>query len=176
MVNYSNGKVYKLVSFSSDNVYYGSTCSQLSRRLAGHKCAYNRWKADKRGYITSFEVMKYTDAEIVLVESVNCTSKEELHAAERKHVENNVCTNKQVPGRSNKEYCDKYRQDNRHIINEKILCECGKYSTRVNAARHKRSKKHLKYLLSIADTDTEDSSENSSYEFDGVPHAKNASL
>jgi hypothetical protein len=176
MVNYSNGKVYKLVSFSCDNVYYGSTCSPLSKRLAGHKAHYKHWKAGKRGYITSFEVVQYDDIDIVLVESVNCISKEELHAAERKYIEMNACVNKAIPGRT----CKEYHQENRESINlkkkEKSLCECGNYSTRANAARHKNSKKHLKYLLSIAKSDSEEDSESSEYEFDGVKHAKIVSL
>jgi DNA-directed RNA polymerase sigma subunit (sigma70/sigma32) len=176
MVNYYNGKVYKLVSFSSDNVYYGSTCSPLSKRLAGHKAHYKHWKAGKGHYITAFEIMKHPDSEIILVENINCESKEQLHAAERKHVENNTCVNKFIPGRT----CKEYHQENRESINlkkkEKSLCECGNYSTRANAARHKRSKNHLKYLLSIAESDTEYSSESSEYIYDGVPYAKIVSL
>jgi hypothetical protein len=202
MVNYSNGKVYKLVSFDTDAVYYGSTCSNLSKRLAGHKAHYKRWSNGSCSYITSFEVVQCDGVEIILVEKVNCTSKEELHAAERKHVEANTCVNKNIPGRTREqyrqnkkelisvsgkkyyqenkkailEYHDIYRAENRESLKMKqkkqLLCECGYNYTYAHTARHKRSKKHLKYLLSIAESDTEYSSESSEYEFDGVPHKK----
>jgi hypothetical protein len=176
MVNYSNGKIYKLVSFSTDNVYYGSTCSPLSKRLAGHRKNYKCWKNGKGKYTTSFDVVQCDDVEIVLVENINCVSKEQLYAAERKHIEDNTCVNKVHPGRTRKQHY----KDNKISINtkqkEKILCECGEYPTRTNISAHKRSKKHLKYLLSIAKSDSEEDSESSEYEFDGVPHAKNVDL
>jgi hypothetical protein len=202
MVEYSNGKIYKLVTFQSDDVYYGSTCSPLSKRLAGHRRTYKSFKSGKGHYITAFEILQYPDAQIILIESVNCASKEALHAAERKYIDSNACVNRHIPGRSinewrveNKEslsakkkqyYQDnkndiletqkQYYQDNKARLAEKILCECGNYSTRVNFARHKRSKKHLKYLLSIAKSDTEEDSESSEYIYDGVPHKKIVNL
>jgi hypothetical protein len=187
MVNYSNGKVYRLVSFSCEDVYYGSTCSPLSKRLAGHKSHYKRWRDGKFRYMSSFEIMKYPDTEIILVESVNCASKEELHAAERKYIEANKCSNKTIPGRSEREYYqdnkhekikyqNNYYQDNKARLAEKVECECGYNYTYSHTARHKHSKRHLKYLLSIADTDTEHSSSSSEYVYDGVKHAKIASL
>jgi len=38
MVNYKNGKIYKLINHSMpDIVYYGSTTQKLCNRLTGHK-------------------------------------------------------------------------------------------------------------------------------------------
>jgi hypothetical protein len=206
MVNYGNGKIYKLATFQSDEIYYGSTTGPLTKRLSEHRRAYNCRMGGKGSYMTSFEIVKNPDVHIVLVESINCKSKEELFAVERKYIENNDCVNKTIPGRTKKQYYQdkketisakkkqhyqdnrerianinaQYRKENRESINkrqnEKILCECGNYYTRTNISHHKRSKKHLKYLLSIAESDTEYSSESSEYEFDGVPHTKIVSL
>ena len=45
-----------------------------------------------------------------------------------------------------------YRQDNKEKIaeqkNEKFVCECGGKFTKAHAARHKKSKKHLKWIQS----------------------------
>ena len=35
--SYENGKVYQIVNDFSDDIYIGSTCSPLSKRLYGHK-------------------------------------------------------------------------------------------------------------------------------------------
>jgi hypothetical protein len=37
MPNYANGKVYKICSYNSDDVYYGSTCLSLCQRLANSR-------------------------------------------------------------------------------------------------------------------------------------------
>jgi hypothetical protein len=108
-MDYSNTKIYKLVSYESDDVYYGSTCSTLSKRFSGHKCDYKRWLNGNGAYITSFELVKYNDCQIVLVESVQCKTKDETKAFERKWIENNACVNKYIPGRSREEY----RNDNK---------------------------------------------------------------
>ena len=47
MVNYQNGKIYKLVSSFTDEVYYGSTTQPLHVRKGGHKKDYKGWKNDK---------------------------------------------------------------------------------------------------------------------------------
>ena len=98
------GKVYKIVSDSTDKVYYGSTKQPLYKRLYGHKSTYNRYLKGKRpGKTTSFEIMKFGDAQIFLVEELECTSKEQLHARERFHIESNECVNHVHPGRTAKE-------------------------------------------------------------------------
>jgi hypothetical protein len=43
---------------------------------------------------TSFEIMKYGDAEIYLIELCDCNSKMELERCERSHIESIECVNK----------------------------------------------------------------------------------
>ena len=99
MVNYSNSKIYKICSFQTDLIYIGSTTQPLSKRLAKHKDDYNHNKGT-----TSKEILKYSDAQIILLESVNCENKDQLHAIERRYIENNNCCNKNIPTRTKKEY------------------------------------------------------------------------
>ena len=76
---YQRGKIYKIISNQTDDVYYGSTIEiVLSNRLAKHRNNYKSWLSEKFPYITSFEIMKYSDAKIILVESYPCTSRYEL--------------------------------------------------------------------------------------------------
>ena len=56
MSKYQKGKVYKLVSNSSDLVYYGSTFNKLTKRLTGHKTDYKKYVNGKRSYISSFKI------------------------------------------------------------------------------------------------------------------------
>ena len=94
MPNYENGKVYKICSYNSDDVYYGSTCLKLCQRLAKH---VNSWKFFKSGKtnagLTSFLILEQGNYYIELVETVPCLIKEELQVREKHWLKNNPCVN-----------------------------------------------------------------------------------
>ena len=103
MVNYQNGKIYKIVSAQTDKIYIGSSCEKyLSNRLGGHKTQYKHYQAGKSNYISSIEIVKFDDANIVLLESYPCKDKNELHARERYYIEQNkdILVNQYIPNRS----------------------------------------------------------------------------
>jgi hypothetical protein len=106
MIDYQKAKIYKLVCNVSGNVYYGSTVQSLAKRKGLHKCKYLKWNANKdtNGYISSFEVIKNNNYDIILVENYPCNSKEELYSRERNYIENNECCNKNLPISSKKEW------------------------------------------------------------------------
>ena len=115
MPDYSHSKIYKLVDNTNGNIYIGSTTQSLSRRLAGHTANYRQFLDNKQGKTTSFDILKNGDYVIILLEEVNCQSKEQLLAIERRHIESTCCVNKQHPTRSKAEYY----QDNKEIIKVK---------------------------------------------------------
>ena len=132
MPDYSKGKVYKLVSNQTDKIYIGSTVQPLYKRCFQHKCTYTRYLNGKYHYVTSFEIVKYDDCEIILIEECPCENVEQLRARERHFIELLDCVNKRIPGRNKKEYYEdnkekvlerrkKYYEDNK----EKLL-ECHK--------------------------------------------------
>ena len=99
--NYSLGKIYKIVGNQTEDVYIGSTCQKhLSTRLSGHKATYNTWLKGKSNYTTSYELIKYDDVQIILIENCPCNDKYQLEARERHHIENNKCVNKTIPTRT----------------------------------------------------------------------------
>ena len=92
---YMGGKIYKLISNETNQIYYGSTVQKcLTNRLALHRSAYERWLAGKTGYVTSFELVKFPDCKIVLVENFPCNTKYELTAREQVFIDKNECVNK----------------------------------------------------------------------------------
>jgi hypothetical protein len=100
MVNYENGKIYKIVSGQTNNVYIGSTCKKyLSERFTKHNGSYREYLNGKRKhYMTSFDILKYDDAEIILVESFPCNSIDELRSREAYFIKNTPnCVNKVNP-------------------------------------------------------------------------------
>jgi len=114
MVNYNEGKIYKIVCNVTGEVYIGSTCMPtLAKRLAEHRNGFKRWKEGKnKKHTRSFQIIERGDYSIVLIENVNCDTKEELLRRERFHIENNTCINKNIPLRTNAEY---YLDNKEHI-------------------------------------------------------------
>jgi hypothetical protein len=114
-MDYANGKIYKLVSNVIPDIYIGSSTSELKKRKYCHKREYESWQKGLRSYITSFKLFEAGEVEIVLIESFPCTSKYELFARERFWIENTVCVNKNIPGRTVAEY----RLQNKDKISER---------------------------------------------------------
>ena len=118
MVNYNNGKIYKIEPIDGEDgdVYVGSTTkTYLSQRMSEHRNSYNLWKQGKRRKVTSFTLFdKYgvENCQISLLENVNAGSKDELNVRERFHQQNITCVNKVISGRTNKEH---YEDNKAHI-------------------------------------------------------------
>jgi len=129
MPDYSRGKIYKITA--GELTYIGSTCEPtLARRLASHVGEYKQWKAGKMNFTSSFPLIETGQYEITLIELCPCGSKDELTARERFHIESNVCVNRQITGRTKKEYYEAnkdtireyqivYREANADKIREK---------------------------------------------------------
>ena len=63
-------KIYKIVDNTNDNIYIGSTCKTLQRRLSKHKSDYKRFLKGLRRNITSFDILKNNNYKIELLEDV----------------------------------------------------------------------------------------------------------
>ena len=94
-IDYSRGKIYKIVDNTNDKCYIGSTCEPtLAKRLSKHVDDYKRYLTQNFHYITSFEVLKNGDYNIVLIENYPCNSKDELFSRERYWTNAIDCVNK----------------------------------------------------------------------------------
>ena len=117
---YQRGKIYKIISNQTNDVYYGSTIEPyLTNRLSKHRQSYKSWLNGKYCYTTSFEIVKFEDAKIILVEDFSCNTKDHLLAREQYYIDNNDCVNKRNSLRteSRSVYNKEYRKENK----EKIL-------------------------------------------------------
>lgn len=82
MTNYQQGKIYQLSA--GRKKYIGSTTQRLlSTRLAEHKSHYKQWVAGTKGYCASFDVVKYSDVKIELLEDYPCRTKKSLREREK---------------------------------------------------------------------------------------------
>ena len=116
MPDYQQGKIYRLVSNKTEDVYYGATTRALTHRLNHHK----------NNPICSSKKLFENDAivTIVLVEASPCNNKNELKARELFYITNNPCINinkpfisdKQQIGGDRVEWSKEYREANKQAI------------------------------------------------------------
>ena len=159
MVNYQNGKIYKIESYEGNKIYIGATTKQyLSQRFVKHRSDYNYWKSgnmsvSKLNSFNLFDEYGLENCFITLIESFPCKSKDELYARESYYIKSIVCVNKTVPTRTKKEYYNdnsgkiKTKALERYYDNNfKITCDCGSVVTNCKKTRHYKTKKHQEYL------------------------------
>lgn len=157
---YTNGKIYKIVSQQTDDVYIGSTCSPLSKRMVEHRSKYKMFLDNRHHYVSSFDILKYQDAVIVLIENFPCNSKEELFARENYWMDQfrDVAINSRAAplGITKEEYLKQYREDHKDDMvqyqqqyyqdhkNDVWCCDlCDQSMHPGGKARHEKTKKHL---------------------------------
>jgi adenylate kinase family enzyme len=123
MVNYNNGKVYKIqpiMEHDENDIYIGSTTKKyLSQRLDNHRRSYKCWKRGICNKCMCFDIFdKYgiENCQILLIENVHANSKDELVSREGYYVRNMKCINKNIPDRSKSEYNKEYKKDNKDKI------------------------------------------------------------
>ncbi len=127
-------KIYRIVDNTNGNIYIGKTKQKyLSSRLRQHK--YNTKKNTNR--CMSREIIKNGDYKIELIEETNDETRE------RYWIENTECINKQIPGRTYKEWCE----DNKEIIKNKKQIK----HQRNRDQNLKRMKSRNKYIRSWGD-------------------------
>ena len=115
--SYEKGKIYKIISDQTNNIYIGSTIQHyLCTRFAGHIRSYNIWKLKGGSYITSYELIELGDAQIILLENYNCDSKDQLRQREQYYIDlyKDIVVNK-ARAYSSPEY--KKDQKNKHWKN-----------------------------------------------------------
>ena len=167
MRDYKQGKIYCLRSHQTDDIYIGSTCQTLSKRKVNHRVDYKRWKNGKCCYYTSFQLIKYDDCYIELLEECPCDNKNQLEQREGQLIREMDCVNKHIAGRSKKEYYEENKEqikENRKKHYEEHKEEIAEYNKKYNEAhkndfkcevcgfsgskskynRHLKTQKHIK--------------------------------
>jgi hypothetical protein len=115
MNKYQNSKIYTIRSNQTQLYYIGSTRDALYKRFHMHKKHY---KAYLKGgiYLTSFEILKYDDVYIELLENYPCNSREELLMREGQLIRQyiNEIVNKNRPSLTEEE---RKQYEKNHYIN-----------------------------------------------------------
>ena len=148
------GYIYSIRSYQTELIYIGSTFGPLRQRLFQHKYNFKQFNLQKFCYISSYEIIKYNDAYVELVETYENVNKMELRRFEGQHIRQNKCVNKLIAGQTKKEHYEtnkdkisenmkEYYEINKNKILEKYLCACNKSLNKCNKSRHDKICKAL---------------------------------
>jgi hypothetical protein len=125
MPDYSKGKIYKIVSNQTKKIYIGSTVQHyLCDRLTSHKYGYKKWKKTNKNNFScsSYLIIKYNDAKIILIEEYPCETKDQLKAREQFFIDTTKnCCNKyraNTTPEDRQKYLKEYRRINREQLNK----------------------------------------------------------
>ena len=158
MPDYSKGKIYKIECNIAGEVYYGSTTQHyLCDRIGSHR-------PSRRNY-SSRSIIERGNYNYKVIEYYPCVNKKELETQERWWIENNVCINKNIPTRTDKEYSKHWRETHKEYdkerrarykeqnklyeesMKEKIICECGCKVSKSWLREHKKTDIHKNKML-----------------------------
>ena len=110
-----------------------------------------------KSYFSSYEILKFGDAYIELIEKFPCKDRMELCKREGYYIRKLDCVNKRIAGRSKKENNKLYQINNRDRIRAykkklnsiKYNCPCGGIYDSSHAARHRKTLLHREYLFNL---------------------------
>lgn len=102
------GYIYAIKSHLTTDLYIGSTSKNINLRYSVHKSHYKQFLKDPLNSpinCRSFEILKYDDHYIELLETVSYNDKKELNIREGYHIIQNIenIVNKQITGRTRQE-------------------------------------------------------------------------
>ena len=148
MVNYENGKIYKIVCNKSGKIYVGSTTLLLCQRLVMHRKAYNKYVKTNKSYITAFDIMKNGDYNIILLEACPCKNREELLKKEREYFDLLPCVNSDRPYITEEEklISDKICKRNYQLNNKEKLYAKEREKRQTPESKQKRREYDLKNI------------------------------
>jgi competence CoiA-like predicted nuclease len=92
---YADGRIFKLIDKTNNNIYISGTIRDLCTRLANYKQKYKTYIKNKTNkYLIEFEILKNNDYSIELVEMCPCKNKDELNKHIYRHIKLIDCINK----------------------------------------------------------------------------------
>jgi hypothetical protein len=126
MPDYSKGKIYKILNTIDDEIYVGSTIETLSVRMAKHRSTMKR-KPHYKLY-THMNELGVENFYIELIENCPCNDVYELRAREGHFIRKIGTLNKQIAGRTDKEYMNQYNKEYKEKHKEALKEYCKKYN------------------------------------------------
>jgi exonuclease SbcC len=83
------GSIYKIISSKTNNIYIGSTFKNIEVRKEQHKNNFLSYlNGNIKKYCSSYQLLKYEDEKIILLEEIENITKKELQKKEQEYINN----------------------------------------------------------------------------------------
>jgi group I intron endonuclease len=175
-MDYSKGKIYRILNNVDDDCYIGSTTQPLSKRMAVHRKDMNAASNRDRLLYIKMRLHGAENFYIELVEEYPCENVEQLRKREGHYIREMGTLNKLVSGRSTdewrrdsfehrkawqKQYDTEHREKKSAYKKDWLLknaekmrewkltpiqCECGITYTQQCRSKHVKTKRHLSHM------------------------------
>ena len=126
--------IYKITNTQNDFVYVGKTFDNIYSRLHRHELDYGAWlnRGCRRGYLSSFEILRFSGYKIELIESVD--DRALLTERERHYINCIKCIN---------------IQSNKNVSSPTFICPCDAVVSSIKRYKHNKSSAHRKRLREL---------------------------
>ncbi len=177
--DFTKAKIYKITNDYNDDVYVGSSCNNLKKRFNNHKSSSKIEGKNTSKLYTLINEIGFERFRIDLIENYPCEDKYQLRQREGYFIREIGTLNINIAGRTKQEYIEeniemykkaktKYRENhkdkaninskeyyknNKERLKESIACACGCNITFSNKLRHEKSKKHIKLIESLSNSE-----------------------
>ena len=101
---YLNGKIYRIWNTANDDVYVGSTCNPLFKRMSYHRGIATHPKYTHRALYKMMSEVGVDNFRIELIEDHPCENKEQLRKREGFYIRQMGTLNMKIEDRSRQEY------------------------------------------------------------------------
>lgn len=97
---YRNSKIFMIRSTSHPKlIFIGTTYRTIDVCYNSYKTSFNVYKRTGENYFSAYEVMKYEDYYLKMIECYPCSNRKELHKRARKYIMKINCVNANVFGK-----------------------------------------------------------------------------
>ena len=149
MPDYAKTIIYKLINYDYPDLLYVGSTTNFTKRKQGHKERCLNEKSKKHNlklYVSIREYGGWENWSMIKICDYPCNNRREAEQEEDKYMLELKANMNMVRAFRTKQ---QYREDNKHKINEKLVCECGLNYTYNHKARHERTKKHMDLINQI---------------------------
>ena len=115
---YHKSKIYSIRNTFNSEIYIGSTSSDLCKRMVKHRCMAKQ-KPEASTFHTYMNENGIDNFYIELEEEYSCENVEQLRKREGEIIREKGTLNKQIAGRTQREYEKEYKKNNKDKINQR---------------------------------------------------------
>ena len=140
---YENGRIYCIRNNKDDDLYVGSSCQPLSKRMEKHRYDMRNKKKNNCSLYKKMNEIGVEHFYIELIEECPCENIEQLRKKEGEWIRQMATLNDQIAGRTTIEYRQETKDHKQEY--DKLYSEANKYKKREQAKiRYENKKEEIK--------------------------------